>query len=106
MIKISDISKEGAYCCQYHRKTFQMFFSQNTVLKKSVTSDSKGQIKRIKVDSQQVVYDISKYLEPIAAVLENVLTSGGEEILNQIQYIAKSLTVKSCPCFRNFGYDF
>ena len=32
-------------------------------------------------------------------MLEYVLTSGGDEILEQIEYIAKSLTVKSCPCF-------
>jgi len=45
------------------------------------------------------IYNINKYLEPIAGVLEYVLTSGGTEVLNQIQYIAKSLTVKSCACF-------
>lgn len=45
------------------------------------------------------VYDINKYLQPIAGVLEYVLTSGGDEILEQIQFIAKSLTVKSCACF-------
>ena len=28
-----------------------------------------------------------------------MLTSGGDEIIEQIDYIAKSLTVKSCPCF-------
>lgn len=32
MVKISDISKEGAFCCQYHRKTFQMFFNQQSLL--------------------------------------------------------------------------
>jgi hypothetical protein len=39
------------------------------------------------------------FIEPIAAVLENVLTTGVDEMLDQVQYIAKSLTVKSCPCF-------
>jgi len=28
MLRISDISKEGAFCCHYHKKTFQMFFTQ------------------------------------------------------------------------------
>ena len=45
------------------------------------------------------IYHIDKYLEPIAGVLEYVLTSGGDEILAQIQFIAKSLTIKSCACF-------
>ena len=46
-----------------------------------------------------VANNINKYLEPIAAVLEYVLTSGGDEIIEQIDYVAKSLTAKSCPCF-------
>lgn len=44
-------------------------------------------------------HDIEKYLRPIAGVLEGVLTSGGNEVLDQIQFIAKALTTKSCPCF-------
>jgi len=47
-----------------------------------------------------IVYQLKKYLEPISGVLESVLTSGGDEIIDQIQYIAKSLSVKSCPCFQ------
>jgi hypothetical protein len=48
---------------------------------------------------KQPVYAIRRYLEPIAAVLENVMTTGGEDVLDEIQYIAKSLAAKSCPCF-------
>lgn len=45
------------------------------------------------------IHNIERYLGPIAGVLEKVLTSGGNEVLDQIQYIAKSLGVKSTPCF-------
>ena len=44
-------------------------------------------------------HQIDKYLGPIAGVLEGVLTSGGNEVLDQIQYIAKALTVKTSSCF-------
>ena len=27
MVKISDISKDGAFCCDYHKNTFQMLLS-------------------------------------------------------------------------------
>ena len=49
--------------------------------------------------SKQRIHHLDRYLAPIAGVLEGVLTSGGNEVLDQIQYIAKSLTVKSSPCF-------
>lgn len=52
-----------------------------------------------RLSKTNVVHEINRYLEPIAAVLEYVLTSGGDHILEQIEFIAKSLTVKSCPCF-------
>ena len=47
------------------------------------------------------INNLNKYLGPIAGVLEGVLTSGGNEILDQIQYIAKALTIKfrSSNCF-------
>ena len=45
------------------------------------------------------IHHIDKYLGPIAGVLEGVLTCGGNQVLDQIQYIAKALTVKSSPCF-------
>jgi hypothetical protein len=45
------------------------------------------------------VLSIEKYLGPIGGVLEKVLTSGGNEVLDQIQYIAKSLAIKTSPCF-------
>jgi hypothetical protein len=40
-----------------------------------------------------------EYLEPIAAVLENVLTSGAPEILEQVDTLAKCLTARSSSCF-------
>jgi hypothetical protein len=30
MLRISDISKDGAYCCQYHMRTVQVFMSPET----------------------------------------------------------------------------
>ena len=123
MVKISDISKDGAFCCDYHKTTFQMLLSSYpanqpfspidieqtqfrecnseyidlSVKTKSLTPVELQHQKRL--SKANVAYKINKYLEPIAAVLEYVLTSGGDEILEQIEYIAKSLTVKSCPCF-------
>lgn len=44
-------------------------------------------------------HDIDKYLSPIAGVLEGVLTCGGNEILDQIQHLARSLTMKTSACF-------
>ena len=60
---------------------------------------SPDELQNKRLTKASVAYNINKYLEPIAAVLEYVLTSGGDEIIEQIDYIAKSLTVKSCPCF-------
>jgi hypothetical protein len=42
---------------------------------------------------------VDKYLEPISGVLETVLTSGGKEIFGEIDHIAKSLCLKSSPCY-------
>ncbi len=56
MVKLSDTSA----CCNYHIKTAEIFYGQ--------------------VDNQ-TDRQINKYLEPIAGVLECVLTSGGSEIL-------------------------
>ena len=45
------------------------------------------------------IHNIEKYLVPIAGVLEGILTSGGNEVLEHIKYIARALTVKTSPCF-------
>jgi hypothetical protein len=45
------------------------------------------------------IHNIEKYLAPIAGVLEGILTSGGNEVLEHIKYIARALTVKTSPCF-------
>ena len=67
-------------------------------------SDGKGNQDHMQARSSSNAKDlpinnIAKYLEPIAGVLEYVLTNGGSEVLPQIQYLAKSLSVKSCACF-------
>ncbi len=43
--------------------------------------------------------EVDRYLEPICGVLETVLTSAGDEILLEIEHLAKSLCLKSCACF-------
>jgi hypothetical protein len=71
-------------------------FMEYSLRLKSLSPD---ELQNKRLTKASVAYNINKYLEPIAAVLEYVLTSGGDEIIEQIDYIAKSLTVKSCPCF-------
>ena len=29
MVKISDISKDGIFCCEYHKNTFQMLIASH-----------------------------------------------------------------------------
>lgn len=48
----------------------------------------------------QIPVQVDRLLEPIAGVLECVLTSGGNEILNEIDHLTHSLTLKSCACFQ------
>jgi hypothetical protein len=66
MVKISE--NKSHYCCEYHLKTHDIFFGQAV---------SEGP------ETPQVQH-VDKYLEPIAAVLECVLTSGGTDILPSI----------------------
>ena len=111
MVKVCDTTKEGAFCCEYHKRTFFMLYSpwQSEGLPLSQRSLSSTQPLAVLGSDKKAgqppssksfpFLDINKYLEPIAGVLEYVLTSGGTEVLSQIQFIAKSLTVKSCACF-------
>ena len=52
-------------------------------------------------EGEKVTYGrTDEYLEPIAGVLENVLTSGAvPEILDEVETLAKCLTAKSSSCF-------
>ena len=83
MVKISDTQQR--FCCDYHRKTHELF---------NGTDSDAG------VEVQCSSIPVDKYLEPISGVLECVLTSGGNEILSEIDHLTHSLTLKSCPCFQ------
>ena len=56
-------------------------------------------VKQLSDESQPTTLNVDKLLEPISGVLESVLTSGGNEILPEIDHLTSSLTLKSCPCF-------
>lgn len=64
MVKISEIQPQ--FCCTYHKRTNEIFYGE---------TNSSAEV------SNELGLNIDKYLEPIAGVLECVLTSGGDEIL-------------------------
>lgn len=74
------------FCCEYHKRNHEMFEGLE-IPKKSFD------------ESQKSTLNVEKLLEPISGVLESVLTSGGNEILPEIDHLTSSLTLKSCPCF-------
>ena len=56
-------------------------FMEYSLRLKSLSPD---ELQNKRLTKASVAYNINKYLEPIAAVLEYVLTSGGDEIIEQI----------------------
>ncbi len=111
MISISEI-RDGGHCCAFHRDTMNTFYSgQPSVVRQQSTwimieGDIEQTPKLMKKQSNpfeqknpQKIHNIDKYLGPIAGVLEGVLTTGGNEVVDQIQFIANSLTFKTSACF-------
>jgi len=84
MLKLSDTQQ--MFCCEYHKRNHEMFEGSEVV-------------KQLSDESQPTTLNVDKLLEPISGVLESVLTSGGNEILPEIDHLTSSLTLKSCPCF-------
>lgn len=71
-----------------------MFYGGSEELKSKEGEDEQHQ-----EEAEPSFIEVYKYLEPISGVLETVLTSAGDEILLEIEHLAKSLCLKSCACF-------
>lgn len=63
------------------------------------SSLKRGNDQNLSRGGQGRIQNIEKYLAPIAGVLEGILTSGGNEVLEHIKCLAWALAVKTSPCF-------
>ena len=91
MKRIADINQK--YCCEYHKRTQRMFYGSSEDVKPKTTEEDD------QIADEGLEIEVDKYLEPICGVLETVLTTAGDEILLEIEHLAKSLCLKSCACF-------
>ena len=84
MVRLSE-QKDGI-CCDYH--------------KLSLMQGQKGASRGLDQVVAQKVTNLEKLLTPIAAVIEFVLTNGGDAVLDQTEYLVSALVTKTPPCFR------
>lgn len=73
-------------CCEHHKH------QQNLLYGDTQNGTDGG-------DESAPKLEVDKFLEPICGVLEIVLTSGGKEILAEIDHISRSLCLTASPCF-------
>lgn len=107
MLKISE-AQSGVHglCCQYHQSTQVMYSAQEMNGENNSTLDhmpttmlNQQTFTNVNYDEKKSYGRTDEYLEPIAGVLENVLTSQQPEILDQMETLAKCLTARSSSCF-------
>lgn len=70
MKRIADINQK--YCCDYHKRTQQMFYGSIGGVKLKTTEDDD------QIADEGLEIEVDKYLEPICGVLETVLTTAGD----------------------------